>query len=207
MRKRVFLLFVLLLASCGGGGDRAPVVAFYGDSLTSGHLQGAPGRRLDVTPPERLQQLLGDRAQVRGFAEPGATPAAAIAGSELQPVLPFAQHLAEIRPAVVVLRYGGVGAVWGDDVDQVAGEIRELVRLARSTGAQVVIAGLTRQTDWDARLQLFDDMLRRVATECGVPFADTRALPIGEYADAVHPAQAYADAMVVVIAIAVMGVL
>lgn len=197
------VLLLAVLSACGGGGGVAsapqgPIVAVYGDSLQSGGIQVAPDR-LAVPPSRRMQQLLGDRATVVDYAWAGAGPAGALAGAPTLPMDAFAQHLRTARPDVIVLRYGGVDVVWGTPVARFEADLAALVAIAQAERRPVLLVGLIHHPAFEARCVEFDAAIRRVAQAAGAPFADTLAVPMGDFADPVHPDQAYADALVAVV--------
>ena len=134
MRGTVLAL-VVLVAACSGGQPRlarlAPdaVVLAFGDSLTAG-VGANPGESY----PARLEALIGRKVVSSGV--PGETSAAGLAR------LPAA--LEEAKPQLVILCEGGNDFLQKLDEAQAASNLRAMVRLAQSRGAQVVLIAVPK---------------------------------------------------------------
>jgi len=181
---RLALAFVLLLAACGGGSPklaRLPadaVVLAFGDSLTFGL-----GAQPQESYPARLQALIGRKVVSSGV--PGETSDEGLA--RLGPVLD------ESKPALVILCHGGNDLLRKLDQRQSAENLRAMVRLARSRGAQVVIVAVPRPTLIPSPVAFYGD----VAREYGLAYDEgtlTAILTDTELkSDMVHPnAKGYA---------------
>ena len=134
MRGTVLAL-VVLVAACSGGQPKlarlAPdaVVLAFGDSLTAG-VGANPGESY----PARLEALIGRKVVSSGV--PGETSAAGLAR------LPAA--LEEAKPQLVILCEGGNDFLQKLDEAQAASNLRAMVRLAQSRGAQVVLIAVPK---------------------------------------------------------------
>ncbi len=211
MRTILCLALALLLTACGGGGvgvgaesggagadarvdGAVPLVAFYGDSITSGtHRGGTEAWTPAVWSPTPVQHIavLANVAAM-DYSYDGASSADA--------------RIAHDASDVVVIRFGVADTVYGLAPDVFAGHITRLVGEAQALGKQVLLTGLTRTSSGDT-LQL-DAVMREHAATLGVGFVDVYALPFtpDELADALHPGEAYSRRVGQAVAAAVRGV-
>lgn len=227
------LIFVpALLAGCGGGGGsgpgalpvvptaapaeqpepvRAVRIAFLGDSLTAGYDGARPveriGDRLGVPmEPENLS-LTGTAAQQ--FFE-GVAPLEGVT---------FEQWIAATDAQVLVIRYGGIEALFDPSHNLMAGfagHIERMVAMALARGIAVVLVGritIPENDMADAAFQVryaaTDATLRDISARLGATFVDLSAVPLfaGEMHDPIHPAKAYQDRASDVIAAGLAGVI
>jgi lysophospholipase L1-like esterase len=174
----VLASLILFLAACGRSGPSlAPlppdgVILAFGDSLTHG-----TGAGTGESYPEVLARETGRRGV--GAGVPGE-----VSGEGLRR-LPG--ELERLRPALVVLVHGGNDLLRHRDRQETAANLRNMVRLAREAGAQVVLLGVPAP---DLSLSA-PPFYREVAEAEGVP-ADLELLPeiLGKRSlksDAVHP--------------------
>jgi lysophospholipase L1-like esterase len=172
------LLALALLAACSGGQPKlarlAPdaVVLAFGDSLTFG--QGAnPGEGY----PARLEALIGRRVVSSGIV--GETSAEGLAR------LPAA--LDDAKPQLVILCEGGNDFLRKLGEAQAADNLRAMVRLAKSRGAQVVLIAVPKP----GLLPSPADFYAAVAKEFGVPHEEAALRKIltdnALKSDLVHP--------------------
>lgn len=133
--RRAALALAVLVAACSGGQPKlarlAPdaVVLAFGDSLTAG-VGANPGESY----PARLEVLIGRKVVSSGV--PGETSAAGLAR------LPAV--LEEAKPQLVILCEGGNDFLQKLDEAQAASNLRAMVRLAQSRGAQVVLIAVPK---------------------------------------------------------------
>lgn len=106
---------------------RDDVVLAFGDSLTHG-----TGAAAEHSYPAQLQALIGRTVVNAGV--PGETTAEGLRR------LPEA--LAEYQPRLLLLCLGGNDMLRQQDLDQVADNLRAMVRLAREQGVAVVLIGV-----------------------------------------------------------------
>jgi lysophospholipase L1-like esterase len=150
------LALSLLVAACSGGQPKlarlAPdaVVLAFGDSLTAG-VGANPGESY----PARLETLIGRKVMSSGV--PGETSAAGLAR------LPAA--LDEAKPQLVILCEGGNDFLQKLDEAQAASNVRAMVRLAQSRGAQVVLIAVPKP----GLLPSPADFYAAIAKELAVP--------------------------------------
>ena len=168
---------LVLLAACSDAGRLQPlppggVILAFGNSLTYG-----TGARDGESYPELLAGLTG-RTVVRAGV-PGEVTADGL--RRLRGVLD------RERPALVILCHGGNDILRKRPLEQAAANLREMIRLIRDSGAQVVMLGVPR-------FGLFLDTAEfytEVAESEGVPI-EADALPdvLSDNdlkSDAVHP--------------------
>jgi acyl-CoA thioesterase-1 len=134
MYRYVWLLALLLLSAC----SRTPqlallpadgVVLAFGDSLTFG-----TGARTEESYPAVLGQLIGKKVVNAGV--PGEVTA------EGRARLPAA--LDEHRPALLILCLGGNDFLRHQDEKEAEVNVREMVRMARERGSDVLLVGVPR---------------------------------------------------------------
>ena len=178
MTFRGTVLFLLaLLAACGGQPKLPPlapdaVVLAFGDSLTFGI-----GANAGESYPARLEALIGRKVVSAGV--PGEASAGGLAR------LPAA--LDEVKPQLVILCHGGNDFLRKLDEAQAANNIRAMVRLARSRGAQVVLIGVPKPGLLPSPAGFYAD----VAREFRLPYEETALKKIltdnALKSDLVHP--------------------
>lgn len=185
MRKALLLacLFLLLFSAC----DRAPrlqslppgaTLLAFGDSLTHGTGAG-PGEDY----PSILSRQLGRNVVNAGV--PGETTAGGLAR------LPTV--LAETRPALVILCLGGNDFLQQLPSAGTVANLREMVRLCRAAGADVVLVGVPRP----GLLLKADPLYAALAAELKVPLENDAIAGILQRgalkSDHIHPnARGYA---------------
>jgi acyl-CoA thioesterase-1 len=150
MPRRTLIVLALLVAACGGGPKLprlAPdaVVLAFGDSLTFG-----TGANPQESYPARLETLIGRKVVASGV--PGELSAAGLAR------LPSA--LDEAKPQLVILCHGGNDLLRKLDNAQAADNLRAMVRLARSRGAQVVLIGVPKPGLLPSPAGFYEDIAR-----------------------------------------------
>lgn len=158
--RRALAALLVLLSACGGGSPKlarlAPdaVVLAFGDSLTFG-TGASPGESY----PARLESLIGRKVISAGV--PGEATAEGLAR------LPSA--LEDAKPQLVILCHGGNDFLRKLDDAETANNIRAMVRLARSRGAQVVLVGVPKP----GLLPSPADFYPEIAKELGLPYEDS----------------------------------
>ncbi len=175
--RRTALFLLALLAGCGGRPQLPPlaanaVVLAFGDSLTSGI-----GASTGESYPARLEALIGRKVVSAGV--PGEASAQGLAR------LPSA--LDEAKPQLVILCHGGNDMLRKLDEAQAANNIRAMVRLARSRGAQVVLIGVPKPGLLPSPARFYAE----IAREFRLPYEETALKKIltdnGLKSDLVHP--------------------
>jgi lysophospholipase L1-like esterase len=127
------------------------VVLAFGDSMTYGI-----GAVAEESYPANLQKLTGRRVVNGGV--PGELTSAGVRR------LP--SMLSRYRPRLVIIGHGANDIVHGVSERQIAVNLREMVRLSREQGADVIIIGIPRVGASFIRVPAF---YRQVAVENGLP--------------------------------------
>ena len=161
---------------------RSCSVELYGDSILHGGYLG--DRRL-VEPPAAALQRMRPRYHVIDRTVNGET-ASARSGSF--------ENEARIG-RIVIIEHG-----LNDSLQNLPLEtaLRSMVVSAKAEGRHVILTGLS-QTLGGADIRARGDaIVRRVAADLSVPFADWGSVPlrVGEMADVIHPAQPYSTRLV-----------
>jgi acyl-CoA thioesterase I len=133
--RRAALLALALLTACSGGQPKlqrlAPdaMVLAFGDSLTFG-----TGASPNESYPARLEALIGRKVVSSGV--PGETTGEGLA--RLPGVLD------DVRPQLVILCEGGNDFLRKLDEAQAAENLRAMIRVAKTHGAQVVLIAVPK---------------------------------------------------------------
>jgi len=155
---RFVLVLVVVLAGCGERPKLArlpadAVVLAFGDSLTYG-----TGAAEHESYPAQLERLIGRRVVRAGV--PGEVTAQALAR------LP--QMLEEHSPRLVLLCIGGNDFLRRLGLSQAEANVRAMVKLAKSRGADVVLIG-TPEPGWSVSPPAF---YAAIAEEFGLPYEE-----------------------------------
>lgn len=171
------LAAALIVAGCGKAPRLAPlapdaIVLAFGDSLTFG-----TGANESESYPAQLAQIIG-RTVVRAGV-PGEVTAEGLAR------LPEA--LDEHRPRLLLLLHGGNDFLRRLPKSQVAENLRAMVRLAKSRGAEVILIG----TPEPGLTVTPPEFYGEIAKEFGIPYEDAvigRVLrTAAQKSDPIHP--------------------
>ncbi len=117
--------------------DRRPVLVCFGDSLTAGYGTD-PGQSY----PDDLQRDL-DRA---GYKYRVVN--AGVSGNTTKDGVGRVDRVLAIRPAVVVVEFGGNDGLRGLPIADSRGNLDEIVRRLKAGGAEVALAGITLPPDY-----------------------------------------------------------
>ena len=137
-----------------------PILVCYGDSITAGH-----GLPYGQSYPDFLQKLLDARGyqyKVINQGTSGATTKDALAG------LPFVLHL---RPAIVIVEFGGNDGLRGLPVDQTRSNLDQLLTALETAHMKILLAGITLPPDYGPDyIRSFDGIFRDLAVRHHVAF-------------------------------------
>ncbi len=172
---------LLLLAAPLQSADR-PILVCYGDSITTGH-----GLPYGQSYPDFLQKLLdaqGYQYKVINQGTSGATTKDALAG------LPFVLRL---RPAIVIVEFGGNDGLRGLPVDQTRSNLDQVLSGLERAHAKILLAGITLPPDYGPDyIRSFDQIFRDLAARHHVAFVpmlykDLIHVPGTIQEDGIHP--------------------
>ncbi len=140
-------------------GDHRPVLVCFGDSLTAG-LGTGPGQSY----PEYLQadlDALGYRYRVVNEGISGNTTKDGVA--RLKDVL-------ALKPRIAVVEFGGNDGLRGLPIEASEANLDEIVRMLKSAGIEVALAGITLPPDYgEDYIRRFDAMYTQLAKTYRVP--------------------------------------
>ena len=177
MLRRALIVLVVLVAACSGGPKLprlAPdaVVLAFGDSLTFG-----TGANPHESYPARLEALIGRKVVASGV--PGELSAEGLSR--------LSSALEETKPQLLILCHGGNDLLRKLDDAQAANNLRAMVRLAKTQGAQVVLIGVPKPGLLPSAAGFYED----IARELKLPYEDTALRKIltdnALKSDLVHP--------------------
>jgi len=154
--RRALLLLVVLATACGGPAklpllSQDAVVLAFGDSLTFG-----TGANPNESYPARLEALIGRKVVASGV--PGEVSAAGLSR--------LSSALQETKPQLLILCHGGNDLLRKLDDAQAANNLRAMVRLAKTQGAQVVLIGVPKPGLLPSAAGFYED----IAKEFKLPY-------------------------------------
>ena len=131
-----------------------PVLVCFGDSITAGH-----GISPDEAYPAQLQKkldLAGYRYQVVNRGTSGATTKDAVAS------LPY---ILKLKPAVVIVEFGGNDGLRGLPVEQTRANLDRIVAALEAAHIKTLVAGITLPPDYGPEyVRAFEQIFPTVAT-------------------------------------------
>jgi lysophospholipase L1-like esterase len=154
--RRALLLLVVLATACGGPAklpllSQDAVVLAFGDSLTFG-----TGANPNESYPARLEALIGRKVVASGV--PGEVSAAGLSR--------LSSALEETKPQLLILCHGGNDFLRKLDDAQAANNLRAMVRLAKTQGAQIVLIGVPKPGLLPSAAGFYED----IAKEFKLPY-------------------------------------
>src|SRR5580658_10803001 len=112
--------------------DNRPVIVAFGDSLTAG-FGADPGKSY----PDFLQRELDRRGYRYRVANAG------ISGETTTDALERLQTVTDVKPAVVIVEFGGNDGLRGLPVSTTRSNLDGIVAGLKGSGAEVLLAGMT----------------------------------------------------------------
>jgi acyl-CoA thioesterase I len=181
--KRLFALFVLIVASASARAE-APVILVFGDSISAGYGLA----RVDQGWVELLKTRLSTQGygyQVINASVSGETTAGGLAR------LPRA--LALHHPNIVILELGGNDGLRALPTSQMQANLKQMIELATAAGAKVLLLGMRMPPNYgqqytDQFAMVFSDLARENKLPL-VPFllTDIALSPSLLQGDDIHP--------------------
>jgi acyl-CoA thioesterase-1 len=181
--KRLFALFVLIVASASARAE-APVILVFGDSISAGYGLA----RVEQGWVELLKTRLdaqGYGYQVVNASVSGETTAGGLAR------LPRALELH--HPNIVILELGGNDGLRALPIPQMRANLKQMIELATAAGAKVLILGMRMPPNYgqqytDQFAMVFSDLARDKKLPL-VPFllTDIALTPTLLQGDDIHP--------------------
>lgn len=227
IRALVAVLLIATLAGCGGGGDGGggnAALATAGQSVAKPDAASSKGQDAATQgkPAEGASlctiEIYGDSI----MAHNGTAVTPSMTLQLFRPnLLVVADHsvrgqsLAELAPAFpsltrsahyVVIENGVIDAWQGKNINTVIGEYYAIIQRVRDEGRVPVLTGFSRQSLGGdlgyfslQRRDFYDAVVRSIATNTGVPFADWGSVPFfgaWDLIDFMHPNKGYSDRLI-----------
>jgi len=186
VRRTVIVSLLLLLSAVPlrphKPGDKSPVLACYGDSITAGYgLQ--PGQSF----PDALQRELNSRGyhyKVSNQGTSGATTKDAVAGLSA---------MLRLHPEVVIVEFGGNDGLRGFPLEQTRRNLDSVLASLETAHVKILLAGITLPPNYGPEyIQQFDQIFRDLAARHHTAFVpmiykDLIRVPGTIQADGIHP--------------------
>ncbi len=196
----------IVLAGCGGGGreqpaanegpaslpaaapraaapdDPRPVIAAFGDSISAGF--GLDGGQ---SYPDDLQRLIDRAGYKYHVVNMGVSGDTTTDGVERLP------SVVALKPSVVILEFGGNDGLRGQPVSSAHQNLERMIQDLQSSGAKVVLAGMTLPRNYGADyIRSFDRMYVDLAQRYSVVLIPFILQGVGGVAsltqpDGIHP--------------------
>jgi len=185
-RGGAFALTLLLIGLQGASGAQTPIILSFGDSLSAAY---------GLQPEQGWVALLQQRLHAQGYGyqiiNASVSGETSSGGLERLPYL-LAQH----HPAVVLLELGANDGLRGLPLQTVRDNLARMIRLARGSGAKVLLLGIRLPPNYGLRYtDGFADMYALLARQQKVPWvpfllAGVALDPMLMQADGLHPVAA-----------------
>jgi len=169
------------VAPAAGDAGR-PLVIFLGDSLTAG---------LGLDEPQAYPALLGKRLARAG--DPVRVLNAGVSGDTTAGGLRRLPWLLSQHPAVLVVGLGANDGLRGTPIEEIEGNLRQIVRRSRAAGARVLLLGMRIPPNYGPDFTgRFAAIYPHLAREEGVPLVPFLLEGVGgdpalNQADGMHP--------------------
>ena len=160
----------------------ARTILVFGDSLSAGY-----GLRPENAWPSLLQARLGEKRldySVANLSISGETTA----GGRSR----FADALRQHRPTIVILALGANDGLRGLSLDQMKGNLKEMIRLASTSKARVLLVGMRLPPNYGPYADQFTEVFQKLGREDKVPVVDFLLAGVADQpalfqADMLHP--------------------
>jgi acyl-CoA thioesterase-1 len=162
--------------------DSRPVIVAFGDSLTAGHGSGA-----DQNYPLLLQRELDRRGLRYRVVNAG------VGGDTTSGGLERAGTVLDLKPAMVILEFGGNDGLRGLPVATTRANLDELIATLKRSGTQVVLAGMTLPPNYGPDyIRRFEQIYKDLAAKHGAPLIPFFLDGVGGHpkymqSDGIHP--------------------
>jgi acyl-CoA thioesterase-1 len=139
--------------------DTRPVIAAFGNSLSAGHGAGAGN-----SYPDYLQRELDRRGYAYHVVNAG------VSGDTTTNGVVRLDSVTALRPAVVILEFGGNDGLRGIPVSASQANLEKMILGLRQAGAQVVLAGMTLPPNYGPDyIRPFEKMYTTLAARYKLP--------------------------------------
>jgi acyl-CoA thioesterase I len=139
--------------------DSRPLLVCFGDSLTAGY-----GADAGQSYPDYLQKALDARGYKYRVVNEG------ISGNTTKDGVERVEHIAEMKPALVVVEFGGNDGLRGLRIEDTRRNMDQIVSTLKASGTKVVLAGITLPPDYGPDyVKQFNDTYVLLAKQYKVP--------------------------------------
>jgi acyl-CoA thioesterase I len=139
--------------------DHRPLVVCFGDSLTAGY-----GAELGKSYPDFLQADLDSKGFHYRVVNQG------ISGNTTKDGLERLDTILALKPAVVIVEFGGNDGLRGLRVEDSRSNLDKIVATLKASGTKVVLAGITLPPDYGPDyINQFNDTYALLAKKYNVP--------------------------------------
>lgn len=171
----------LLVTAAVASAQEPPLVVFLGDSLTAGY---GLGEKL-AFPAHLGDRLAEDGLEVRIVN-------AGVSGDTTAGGLARLSWLLRLEPVVLVVGLGGNDGLRGLDLESTEENLRDIVRLAIESGAEVLLLGMQMPPNYGSYGTDFAAIYQRLATELEVDLVPFLLEGVGgdpelNLPDGIHP--------------------
>ncbi len=180
--RRLIVLFVLLI-SVGAHATQPPTVLVFGDSLSAGY-----GIDVDQSWTSLLQVRLRDQGYEHRVIN------ASISGDTTESgAARIGGAIEAFAPELIILALGGNDGLRGIPPGRMRGNLEDIIRQTKESGAAVVLLGIKIPSNYGQRyIETFEAVFRDVAEENEVPWIEffMEGVALNEelmQADGIHP--------------------
>jgi acyl-CoA thioesterase I len=146
-------------ASAAITNDKRPLIICFGDSLTAGY-----GAELGKSYPDYLQTDLDAKGYHYRVVNQG------ISGNTTKDGVERVDHIVAMKPAVVVVEFGGNDGLRGLRIEDSRANLDKIVATLKASGTKVVLAGITLPPDYGPDyIKQFNETYALLAKKYNVP--------------------------------------
>ena len=162
--------------------DNRPVIVAFGDSLTAG-FGAEPGESY----PDFLQKDLDQSGARYRIVNAG------VSGDTTTDGLERVETVTALKPAIVILEFGGNDGLRGLPVSTTRANLDEIIQALRKTGAKIVLAGMTLPPNYGPEyIHSFEAVYKDLAKQYHLPLIPFLLSGVGGNAalmqrDGIHP--------------------
>jgi acyl-CoA thioesterase-1 len=161
--------------------DDRPVIVAFGDSLTAGY-----GTDAGNSYPDFLEKDLSEKGFHYHVVNAG------ISGNTTKDGLDRVDDVLALKPAVVIVAFGGNDGLRGLPIDSTRRNLDQIVSTLRQAGVKIVLGGITLPPNYGADyIRQFDETYAVLARQYHVPLLsfllkDVYGAPGSMQADGIH---------------------
>jgi acyl-CoA thioesterase-1 len=176
------LALLVAPAIAGAAGSHQPIIVCFGDSITAGF-----GVEAGHSYPDYLRASLdarGYRYQVINLG---------VSGNTTKDGLDRLSEVMDLRPAVVIVEFGGNDGLRGLPMSATRSNLMEMVSSLRRAGSKVILTGITLPPNYGADyIRQFNQTFHTVAADNHVAllpmlYAHVYGMPGAIQQDGIHP--------------------